>query len=86
MCIRDSAYTAAPDVLVEECIVGTEVTCGCVILPDDAFALPVTEVVAHDTFFDYDAKYYGKSDEITPARISPEPVSYTHLDVYKRQL
>lgn len=66
------AYTAAPDVLVEECIVGTEVTCGCVMLRDEAFALPVTEVVAHDTFFDYDAKYYGKSDEITPARISPE--------------
>ena len=66
------AYSAAPDVLIEECIVGTEVTCGCLILPDEALPLPITEVVAHETFFDYDAKYYGKSDEITPARISPE--------------
>jgi D-alanine-D-alanine ligase len=35
-------------------------------------AFPVTEVVSHDDFFDYDAKYNGKVDEITPARISDD--------------
>ncbi|MBU0764278.1 MAG: D-alanine--D-alanine ligase, partial [Bacteroidetes bacterium] len=33
--------------------------------------LPPTEIVPHGDFFDFDAKYEGKSDEITPARISP---------------
>lgn len=33
---------------------------------------PLTEVVPHDEFFDYDAKYNGKVDEITPARVSEE--------------
>lgn len=68
----ERAYSESPEVLVEECIVGTEVTCGCVITHDRTFALPVTEVVAHGTFFDFDAKYKGESDEITPARISDE--------------
>ena len=34
--------------------------------------LPVTEVVSHHEYFDYDAKYKGDSDEITPARIPDE--------------
>lgn len=32
----------------------------------------MTEIVSHNDFFDYEAKYLGQSDEITPARISPE--------------
>ena len=34
--------------------------------------LPITEIVSENDFFDYEAKYLGKSQEITPARISPE--------------
>jgi D-alanine-D-alanine ligase len=34
--------------------------------------LPITEIVSENDFFDYEAKYQGKSQEITPARISDE--------------
>jgi D-alanine-D-alanine ligase len=34
--------------------------------------LPITEIVSENEFFDYEAKYLGKSQEITPARISDE--------------
>ncbi|MBB6276496.1 D-alanine--D-alanine ligase [Porphyromonas circumdentaria] len=66
----ERAFEEAQEVMVERMIVGTEVTCGCYIIKGAAHALPVTEVVVHDVeFFDYAAKYLGKSDEITPARI-----------------
>jgi D-alanine-D-alanine ligase len=35
-------------------------------------ALPLTEIVSENDFFDFEAKYLGKSQEITPARISDE--------------
>lgn len=66
-----TAFEEGEEVLVEKFIPGTEVTCGCVSLPGKVEALPVTEVVTHSEFFDYDAKYNGLSDEITPARIAP---------------
>lgn len=69
-----SAFTAGDEVLVERMLVGTEVTCGCYEDGEGLHALPVTEVVPKGTFFDFDAKYNGASDEITPARI-PEELS-----------
>jgi D-alanine-D-alanine ligase len=48
---------------------GTEVTCGVYKTKEKAVAFPITEVVTHNEFFDYDAKYKGEVDEITPARI-----------------
>ena len=51
---------------------GTEVTSGAYKTRDKAVAFPVTEVVTHNEFFDYDAKYKGQVDEITPARIPDE--------------
>ena len=68
----DSAFTAGDEVLVERMLVGTEVTCGCYADKEGLHALPVTEVVPKTTFFDFDAKYNGLSDEITPARIPAE--------------
>ncbi len=63
----------AQEVLLEELIEGTEVTCGCLITKDKIEALPITEVELKDVeFFNYEAKYLGKSNEITPARISEE--------------
>ena len=58
--------------LVESFIDGTEVTCGCYKSKNGKTVLPITEVVTHNEFFDYEAKYQGKVDEITPARISNE--------------
>lgn len=51
---------------------GTEITCGVYKTHDKAVAFPITEVVTHNEFFDYDAKYNGQVEEITPARIPDE--------------
>ena len=59
------------EVLVEEFIEGTEVTCGVFKSRNKELILPLTEIVSKKEFFDYEAKYTpGMSDEITPARIS----------------
>ena len=61
----------AYEVLVEEFIEGTEITCGLVKLCDEIIVFPITEIVSKKEFFDVEAKYQaGMSDEITPARIS----------------
>lgn len=69
-----SAFKEAPDVIIESFIKGTEVTCGCYKTADKEVILPLTEVVSHNDFFDYNAKYMGEVEEITPARI-PEDIS-----------
>lgn len=69
--LRD-AFAFDPRVLVEERIVGTELT-AAVIGNRDLQALPLVEIVAKRAFFDYEAKYDpAASDEICPARVSPE--------------
>lgn len=68
----ERALEESSDVLLESFIDGTEVTCGCYILDGQVIALPVTEVVTDNAFFDFDAKYNGQVEEITPARISDE--------------
>lgn len=62
-------------VIIEEHIDGKEVTCGIIdnFKGQKYFALPVTEIVPPDgRFFDYEVKYDGSTQEITPARISKE--------------
>lgn len=67
------AMTESDDILVEEFIDGKEFTCGLVKIAGEKIVFPVTEVIPQNEFFDYEAKYVaGKTDEITPARISPE--------------
>ena len=58
------------DVMVEAFMKGTEITCGCYKTRKQSAVFPVTEVVPANEFFDYDAKYNGQVQEITPARIS----------------
>ena len=57
---------------MERFIAGTEVTCGCYKTTHKEVVFPLTEVVTPNEFFDYDAKYNGQVDEITPARLSEE--------------
>ena len=66
------AFAEDNDVMVEAFIDGTEITCGCYKTRTASHVFPITEVVTSQEFFDYDAKYNGKVDEITPARIAPE--------------
>ncbi len=63
------AFQEAPEVIIEQFIGGAEVTCGCFETGNELVALPLTEVVTRNEFFDYDAKYNGQVEEITPARI-----------------
>ena len=68
----ERAFGEGDEVICEAFMQGTEVTCGVYKTKEKAVAFPVTEVVTHNEFFDYDAKYKGQVDEITPARIPDE--------------
>jgi D-alanine-D-alanine ligase len=64
------AFAHDHEVLAEEFVSGTEVTCGLLMRKGELLVLPLTEVVSKKEFFDYEAKYLdGFSEEITPARI-----------------
>lgn len=64
-----TALNEDSQVIVERFISGTEVTCGVIPWEGGIRALPATEIVSENEFFDFEAKYLGKSQEITPARI-----------------
>lgn len=66
------AFKEDDEVIIESFLDGTEVSVGVVMYKGEVLALPVTEIVSENEFFDYEAKYLGKSQEITPARISEE--------------
>lgn len=67
-----TAFKEDDEVIIESFLDGTEVSVGVVMYKGEILALPVTEIVSENEFFDYEAKYLGKSQEITPARISEE--------------
>lgn len=66
------AFSEGSSLVIESFLKGVEVTCGVYRNNTELVALPLTEIVSENEFFDYDAKYNGKSQEITPARISDE--------------
>ncbi len=73
-------------VLIEQFIEGTEVSCG-IFHHRQIEVLPITEIVSYNEFFDYEAKYQGLSNEITPARISVEEkqkVQNTTIKIYQK--
>lgn len=63
------AFGEGDTVVAESFLDGVEVTCGVFRRKDGVYALPLTEIASENEFFDYDAKYLGKSSEITPARV-----------------
>lgn len=82
----EKAWMESDEVMVEKLMTGTEVTCGAYLKGGEIVTFPITEVVTTQEFFDYDAKYNGKVDEITPARIAPETaqrVSETTKKIYR---
>ena len=58
------------EILIESFLDGKEVSVGIIEYQGKIEVLPITEIVSENDFFDYEAKYKGKSKEITPARIS----------------
>jgi D-alanine-D-alanine ligase len=66
------AFMESDEVMIEGFMDGTEISIGCYKTKDKSVVFPATEVVTTNEFFDYDAKYNGQVQEITPARLSPE--------------
>ena len=66
------ASLESDEVMIEAEMKGTEISVGCFKTKKGNVVLPATEVVSENEFFDYDAKYNGSVDEITPARISDD--------------
>ena len=66
------AMMESPEVMVEAAIEGTEISIGVYKTSQKSVVLPATEVVTSNEFFDYDAKYNGQVQEITPARLSDD--------------
>jgi D-alanine-D-alanine ligase len=82
----ETAYKEDSAILIESFLDGTEVSVGVLEYKGAIKVLPITEIVSENDFFDYEAKYEGKSQEITPARISSEEhikVEHTAKKVYK---
>ena len=65
----EHAFTESSRVLIEEFIEGREMGCGTIVTRESEMVFPVTEIVSKKDFFDYEAKYQGMSEEITPADI-----------------
>ena len=66
------AFMESDEVMIEGYMKGTEISIGCYKTRDKMVVFPATEVVTSNEFFDYDAKYNGQVQEITPARIADE--------------
>lgn len=66
------AFMEANEVMIEGFLEGMEISQGIYKTKNKTVVLPATEVVTQNEFFDYNAKYKGEVEEITPARMSPE--------------
>jgi D-alanine-D-alanine ligase len=75
------------EILIEEYIKGTEVTCGVIKYKGKVTALPITEIRSKSAFFDYKAKYEGNSSEVTPAEIDAamaKQIQQTAIYIYQK--
>ncbi len=70
----ETAYKEDNEIIIESFLDGTEVSVGVINYKGQTTVLPITEIVSENDFFDYEAKYLGQSQEITPARISDEMI------------
>lgn len=68
----NKAFKEDNEILIEAFLDGTEITIGVLNFKNKTLVLPMTEIVTENDFFDYEAKYLGQSNEITPARISED--------------
>lgn len=68
----DISFKEDDEVIIESFLDGKEVSVGVITYKGEVKVLPITEIVSENDFFDYEAKYQGKSQEITPARLSKD--------------
>lgn len=82
----DIAFEQDDELIIEAFLDGTEVSVSVLRYKGEVLVLPITEIVSENDFFDYEAKYLGKSEEITPARISKvqeENVNHMAKKIYE---
>ncbi len=65
----DKAFKEGNSIVVESFLDGIELTCAVFRSGNEIRALPITQIISENDFFDYDAKYNGKSSEVTPANV-----------------
>jgi D-alanine-D-alanine ligase len=68
----DKAFKEDNQVLIEEFIKGKELSCGMINTKNGLIVFPITQIISENEYFDYEAKYQGKSKEVTPAEVSEE--------------
>jgi len=68
----DVAFKEDDEIIIESFLDGKEVSIGVITYKGETKVLPITEIVSENDFFDYEAKYQGKSKEITPARLTKD--------------
>ena len=82
----EKAYKEDSEILIESFLDGREVSVGVIQYKGETIVLPITEIKSENDFFDYEAKYQGKSNEVTPAVLSEniaQKVRITAKKVYK---
>jgi len=83
----ENAFNYDTEILIEEYVQGTEVTCGLITINGIVTPMPLTEIRSKSDFFDYKAKYEGNSQEVTPAEIGAElseKIQATSKMIYER--
>lgn len=80
----DVAFKEDDEIIIESFLDGTEVSVGVITYKGETKVLPITEIVSSNDFFDYEAKYLGKSEEITPARLTSE--EETKVNIVAKQV
>lgn len=79
----NKAFKEDSEIIIETALVGDEVQVGVYNNGAKIVALPPTEIVTENEFFDYGAKYLGQSEEITPARIPDEQIEMLQQEAKK---
>lgn len=77
------AFNEDNQVLIETFLEGQEVSVGVINRNGKRIILPITEIISENELFDYNAKYLGESQEITPANISKESEELIHKYIAK---
>lgn len=65
----ETAFREDDEIIIESFLDGPEVSVGVIRYKGEVTVLPITEIISENDFFDYEAKYQGKSKEITPATL-----------------
>ena len=81
------AFEFDNEILIESFLEGTEVSVGVMKYKNETVVFGITELISENDFFDYDAKYHGQSQEITPANISTvqrKNVSEVAVKIYNK--